>query len=186
MSRLTPTPASGVVFQQVYRGNSPYDPDYTGTGVQPVGFDEYSAFYTNYFCPASRIKVSTIDTSGSAAPVISELVVVPTTSATTLASVDPMTAAQLPHAIYRITTTHTGSRPTIINTRMTANRIFGTRITPGDTVYQASTTADPSVMWFWHILMQVVDEATTMAAVYVYVEITYDLIFTGQRVLGVS
>jgi len=31
-----------------FRGNSPYDPDYTSTGAQPPGFDEWSAMYNRY------------------------------------------------------------------------------------------------------------------------------------------
>lgn len=41
----------------VFRGNSVYDPDYTGGGVQPYGYDQYMAIFNNYRVVASSIKV---------------------------------------------------------------------------------------------------------------------------------
>lgn len=42
---LASAAASGT---QVFRANSCFDPDLTGTGSQPVGFDQWSAFYNRY------------------------------------------------------------------------------------------------------------------------------------------
>lgn len=43
----------------VFRGNSPYDPDYTGVGVQPYAWDDFVADgkYSNFICPASKIAI---------------------------------------------------------------------------------------------------------------------------------
>lgn len=48
----------GVSVAQTFRVNSLYDPDYTGIGDQPVGFDELSAFYSKYRVRACKIKFS--------------------------------------------------------------------------------------------------------------------------------
>jgi hypothetical protein len=40
--------ASSNPMLRVFRANSCYDPDYTGVGTQPTGFDELSALYTYY------------------------------------------------------------------------------------------------------------------------------------------
>lgn len=42
------TSAAGTPVSHVYRANSLFDPDYTGTGSQPVGFDQYAALYGRY------------------------------------------------------------------------------------------------------------------------------------------
>lgn len=41
-------PAAGLTAQHTFRPNSIYDPDYTGTGHQPRGHDEWSLMYTKY------------------------------------------------------------------------------------------------------------------------------------------
>jgi len=40
--------AAAATGTQVFRANSCFDPDLTGVGAQPVGFDQWSAFYNRY------------------------------------------------------------------------------------------------------------------------------------------
>lgn len=55
----TLTAANGYSSYYVFRGNSPYDPDYTGVGVQPYGWDQHAGadLYTNFAAKSSSIKV---------------------------------------------------------------------------------------------------------------------------------
>lgn len=41
----------------VFRGNSPYDPDQTGTGLQPQGWDDMITWYESSYCIGSEIKI---------------------------------------------------------------------------------------------------------------------------------
>lgn len=41
----------------IFRGNSCYDPDYTGTGSQPYGWDELTLIYNRYKVVASQIEI---------------------------------------------------------------------------------------------------------------------------------
>lgn len=50
--------ASGVSTQQVFRANSLYDPDYTGTGHQPRYFDQWTTMYGRYVVLGSKIRVN--------------------------------------------------------------------------------------------------------------------------------
>lgn len=43
--------------QHLYSLNSVFDPDITGTGTQPVGFDQWSAFYNRYRVDKVRVEV---------------------------------------------------------------------------------------------------------------------------------
>lgn len=60
-SRFSVTLAAGTSYYAyyVFRGNSGYDPDYTGVGVQPYGWDQLigSGLYTLFRITASSIKV---------------------------------------------------------------------------------------------------------------------------------
>jgi hypothetical protein len=42
------TATTGVLAKYQYRINSAFDPDYTGTGHQPLGFDQWAAYYNHY------------------------------------------------------------------------------------------------------------------------------------------
>lgn len=49
---------SGAGIQTVvFRGNGMFDPDFSGVGQQPMGFDQWSAFYRRYRVLAYNIKI---------------------------------------------------------------------------------------------------------------------------------
>lgn len=53
------TPASaGLAASHVYSANSLFDPDRTGVGHQPRGFDQYIAMYENYTVTSATITVT--------------------------------------------------------------------------------------------------------------------------------
>lgn len=56
----------------IFRANSAYDPDFTGTGHQPMGFDEYMKLYDHYQVKWSSIKVTNMPTqsTGNATPIV--------------------------------------------------------------------------------------------------------------------
>ena len=53
----TMSSASGSVAKQVMVANGLFDPDLTGTGHQPMYFDEYKAIYNNYTVIGSKVTV---------------------------------------------------------------------------------------------------------------------------------
>jgi hypothetical protein len=61
---------SGVLNKHTWSCNNIYDPDVTGTGGQPLGHDEWSAFYTDYVVESADIEVTFLPGSGQTVPVI--------------------------------------------------------------------------------------------------------------------
>lgn len=57
-------PAAGVAAH-VFRANGLYDPDVTGTGHQPIGFDEFMARYNHYCVLGAKIKVQYMPSSAA-------------------------------------------------------------------------------------------------------------------------
>jgi len=59
------SPAAGVASYQSYRGNSVYDPDFSGVGTTAFAYSQASAVYNRYRVLASRIEVLASCTSGT-------------------------------------------------------------------------------------------------------------------------
>lgn len=57
--------AAGATNVNVYRINSLFDPDFTGTGDQPRYFDQYMALYDRYLVLGARVKCTFYNTSSS-------------------------------------------------------------------------------------------------------------------------
>lgn len=56
---------SGVVVSHVLSANGAYDPDVTGTGHQPMGFDQMMAFYNHYCVTHTKLVVRFGTASGN-------------------------------------------------------------------------------------------------------------------------
>lgn len=51
--------------RHIYRANSMFDPDLTGVGTQPLGFDQWAVFYDHYTVIGSRLTAKFMPTSSS-------------------------------------------------------------------------------------------------------------------------
>lgn len=62
--------SAGAMATYTFRANSIYDPNYTGTGSQPISHDQWSAFYGRYTVIGAKIRVYNNDTyaTGTALP----------------------------------------------------------------------------------------------------------------------
>lgn len=57
---------SGVPAVYSFRANSLFDPDYTGTGHQPIGFDQLMNFYTHYTVIGAKLTATFVSSSNNA------------------------------------------------------------------------------------------------------------------------
>lgn len=60
---------SGIPTRHVFRANSLFDPDFTGTGHQPLGYDQWGVFYNKYTVIGSSITIEAFN-SDTAIPVV--------------------------------------------------------------------------------------------------------------------
>lgn len=60
----------GSISVHVFSANGMYDPDITGSGHQPRGFDQYMALYDHYTVVGSKITLQVCPRSGSTYPTI--------------------------------------------------------------------------------------------------------------------
>jgi len=163
----------GAPRQRAFRGNSLYDPDATGTGNQPLFFDQWSALYSLYYVDRSVIKV-TVTNKSTTQPV--QVTIVPWVSSTITTNWNTL----LEHS-----KTRAGTAVSIYNPPLNLQHSELTRtmfgVQPYDIQFRGSTTSNPSSMWYWHV--GVYDPAGSGATVnyYIQVEILYHVTFS-QRV----
>lgn len=63
------TTTSGALDHYVFRANSVYDPNQSGTGHQPMGFDQWALLYNQYVVTGSKITVKLLGDTSISAPV---------------------------------------------------------------------------------------------------------------------
>lgn len=138
----------------LFRGNSLYDPDYTGVGVQPYGYDQICpAFYTEYCVRAAKISVyPSVKTITSASGCITCLLV--PYHEGTLSNLSLSDLRRMPHA--RSMTfgsnnlaNHDCSK---VSAYASTKSVMG-RNTANDHDACAVSNNNPTSQWYWYVFM---------------------------------
>lgn len=135
-----------------FHANSLYDPDYTGVGVQPFGFDQWSAFYNQYRVHYSTITAVLHDESPATNAPPLYIIIVPshTTSSSLPVVLDEL--MQVPHAKLVMWNTITRN---IIKVKHRVNTIaLLQRQDPNSTDSEdlwSLISANPPAPVYWHV-----------------------------------
>lgn len=108
--------------QQVFRMNSLYDPDYTGAGHQPYGYDQVSGLYQNYRVDSCKFDI-VFTTPGAANDMICVATVAPGTDAS-LTGATLFTVPEKPGGIWGILSS-SGDRRCVLRGKFDNNVICG-------------------------------------------------------------
>lgn len=161
------------IASRVFRGNSAFDPDFTGVGSQPFGFDEWSALYNRYEVYASAISVH----ARSEQATVSSLSMISLTPS--LTSVIPASGFDVigeARTRKRMLQHITGGPPTFIKSFMSTRKMFGaSKSYVNNTDFSATAGLNPNQVWFWHLVIQQVTGAATAVDSECFIEITYYL-----------
>jgi len=179
-SQITLNPGAAVA-QYTYRGNSLFDPDYTGTGGQPRYFDTYSTVYGKYRVLGSRIMVDIINGSPTAACSMAVLPWTDPITFTSWARVSELPQARVSRMVpiaSRITQrlTHATSTSAVCGLR---NRQVM------DEDWAATVGSNPLQIWYWNVCVASVDTSTSVAAS-IRVRLEYDSEFYDRSDPGLS
>ncbi len=167
---------TGTSGNQVYRMNSLFDPNFTGGGSQPLGFDQWKTFYGHYQVLGSAIKIVTLN--NSAVPAVMALY--PSIDSTTLTFIGE--AREQPYAKSSNIGSVTGNGKGFLKSYMAIRKLEGRNT---DSVnFTASISTNPSSSRFWHIKMISVDNLTA-TDLWLDIEITfYTKLFSRISILG--
>lgn len=174
---------SAVSFYYQFRGNSVFDPDYTGGGNQPNFYDNLNVVYGKYKVMSSTITVSFQNLSATIPARVlvmaSDIVTLPTNSLNAAGNNN----ASLKHLGVL---NGAGTIQTITKTMSTA-KINGKdqkHIKDSDQ-YESLVTASPADAWFWNIMVDSYDFANVTTG-YMDVKITYTVRFTDRFLQNLS
>jgi len=124
-----------------------FDPDFTGIGNQPLGHDQWAAFYRRYRVLASKITLycSSQDTGDSVV-----MYVLPLNTSSAFATRE--TILEQIGAKQQILSITSGQNRGVLESYMSTNAIRGV---PKDSIrtdadYSANIANNPALEWFWH------------------------------------
>lgn len=177
--QLNPS-TGGIPATHVFSMNGLYDPDITGTGHQPLGFDQFMLMYDHYTVIGSRARVSFSNTDAS----YHQLVVCQLKDTNTVVAT---TNEILENGNNKWATlgTHTSGQSVknlIIN--CSPNKFFGRKVMQGDK-YQGTSGTNPSDQVYLHLQAGPL-EGVDVDIVDVTIEIEYIVVFTEPKQLSQS
>ncbi len=177
--------ATTIFSTRIYTGNGPFDPDVTGAGAQPVGYDQYSAFYNRVRCYASSIKVHCF-TESATTTTNSVFAVRPSNNATVLASLPEEVSNDRSR---NLALALLGSGPaagTIRNFSKTSTIVgVPNKAVSSKDSLQSLISANPADLWYWIVSFGSADE-TSSKVHQIWVELTYYLVFFDKKALAES
>lgn len=140
----------------VYRANDLYDPDYSGTGHQPMGSDQLFTLYNRCLVYASSIEVRASCNTANQSALIG---VVPLSTFTAISG-DIDLLGEKKNA--RTKVTNEGGPSAYIKHYGSVKSIRGVNgLNTDDDTYVCTNTASPALIWYWHVLAQNLDIATS-------------------------
>jgi hypothetical protein len=168
----TPTPSS-----QVYSCNSLYDPDVSGSGHQPLNFDQFASLYETYVVVGATVKLEYFNNSGTV-PCYVTAGYSPNVLAYTVDNL--VEGKYFKKGILGLSSA--GNSIRVINLPyMSTAEIFGTKFVEGDPDYYTPVSTNPTKQWYVTIKGRALDGVTNLNFT-VRSTILYDVVFKGHKV----
>lgn len=159
---------AGALVAYQFRCNGMYDPDYTGTGHQPLYFDQLTGIYNHYTVTKAWLRITVLPTSTS--PMLfnvfqnDDITITPSTLEARTEQTTGKTVSVIPG---------TSTRP--IYLKYDAYKTFGGSLLANDNL-QGSASADPTEQSIWSCTLQSPDLTVATKAT-IFVEILYEAIW---------
>jgi len=175
------TTVAGIYGQYVYSANGLFDPDFTSTGHQPIGWDQLMLYYTQATCLSSKISLR-VSNNGSNAAVIG-IALAPDTSALNISNFLE-NGLNTTRQIDGRGTTGTGERVQTLNLGCDCAKYFGRPASRGivnDPTLFTTAAANPTEQAYYVIGTYEIGALTDNISMQAEVLIEYDCIFWEPR-----
>ncbi len=168
--------SAGLATANVFSANGLYDPDTTGVGHQPIGFDEWMGLYNHYTVIFSSCKADFFS-SGGTAVTDSAFVGIGLRAGTTInTSIDDV--MELPHTRKNRLTNHYGGGSAGVHNSANISRFLGIRNLLSSSIARGSVSTQPAEQAFWHLIVSPISGTADPAAITCRMSITYIAVLT--------
>lgn len=182
---ITLNAPSATSARNIFRANSCFDPNQTGIGHQPLGFDQWSIFYDHYTVVGSKCTAQFM-AQGSSSAIDSSIVGIILTDNTSVLP-PPETLLEQPKSSHRILTNGNATQKATVRKGFSAKKFFGLKsIKDNRALVGASTTANPSEDAYFSVYQMAYDAALNPNPIKVVVTINYLVYFTERKTLAGS
>lgn len=174
---------AGLVANHIYRLGSVFDPDYTGVGVQPTGYNEYSTLYSRYTVFKAEVELHAVQPTGSTnqATIGMYFLKQPTGPATGIAN------ALARSDDFKFMAEHDGAMATpVIRRSYYLPAVGGKKFKAGDANFSAFWTDNPTAGMYVCIWAGGTTDSQSAATAVVAVRIKYYTIWTEPKSLDES
>lgn len=161
------TGTANIPYVYTFNANSCYDPDNTGGGTQPTGWDQWSAFYRHYCVLASRITVTWINPTSDCVVYLGAGEEVPSA----LGSNGPQGLLETGTGRARLLRQETG-KPLVMRATWSGRKYYGASFLT-DEIFRATTANNPSKLFFFNIASVNMDPGIIQPTLYCRVTIEY-------------
>jgi hypothetical protein len=182
-------PATGAVAYHQFRANDMFDPNLTGTGHQPMGFDQIMAWYNHFAVVRSHIRVtaSPPTLTGTNVAVWGVILTGSSTEAATLvgAGIPTITEAGWPFAGVGTTNSDKGW---LTSQELTFDfqKFYSRQFNPNLSEFLGSTSASCTEQSYYTVWMFPWSSSVDPDACTFLVEIVYEAVFTEPVTLPAS
>lgn len=173
--------AGGLAAVHVFSANGLYDPDVSGTGHQPRGFDQLIALYDHYVVIAAKITWKFGTTNAS---VYDQVACISVRDDTTTSS-NMIDNTERAVSIFEIMPAGPSADTKSLSLGVNPNAFLGRSSPLADSQLKGSASSNPTEGCFFHCAvapLQAVDAATVNS----YVVIEYTAMFIEPRAVGAS
>lgn len=177
---VTLSSTSGAVASYVFSANGLFDPDVTGTGHQPAGFDQMMLSYDHYTVLRARITCTFHNNTSSVSPTAAvslNSTNIPVSIVDQIMEDGLVTTSRLmPFGVY-------GAAQTI-QRGITVGRFAGVPNVLNDNTYRGGIGSNPTDQEYFNVQIWNTESTTSTSSVDVLIE--YDAVFTEPRKLTES
>lgn len=170
---------SGLLNTYQFRCNGMFDPDHTGTGHQPLYFDQLTAIYDHFIVRNSKITLRAACPTTNAVPVSVGIFI---NDDTTVTPSTLQNCAEISSSVYK--TLNTTCSEVVLSKKWSCVEAFGPA-SLNDPELQGSASADPTEQQLFTIFGGACDSTTTSRIDFI-VTVEYDAIWTELKDIASS